>query len=113
MRARRSGQIIWISSTLGRVLRGRGGLYPATKWAAEGLAETLHRQIAPFGIDLTILEPDSYADGAHLQDDGRRGSGDRRGLRGARARRPMGQRTARRSLTTGRTRRKWPRRSSS
>jgi NAD(P)-dependent dehydrogenase (short-subunit alcohol dehydrogenase family) len=60
MRARRSGQIIWISSTLGRVLRGRGGLYPATKWAAEGLAETLHHQIAPFGIDLTILEPDSY-----------------------------------------------------
>jgi NAD(P)-dependent dehydrogenase (short-subunit alcohol dehydrogenase family) len=60
MRARRSGQIIWVSSTLGRVLRGRGGLYPATKWAAEGLAETLHHQIAPFGIDLTILEPDSY-----------------------------------------------------
>jgi NAD(P)-dependent dehydrogenase (short-subunit alcohol dehydrogenase family) len=63
MRARRSGQIIWISSTLGRVLRGRGGLYPATKWAAEGLAETLHHQIAPFGIDLTILEPDSYPTG--------------------------------------------------
>ena len=60
MRARRSGQIIWMSSTLGRVLRGRGGLYPASKWAAEGLAETLHYQIAPFGIDLTILEPDSY-----------------------------------------------------
>lgn len=60
MRARRSGQIIWMSSTLGRVLRGRGGLYPATKWAAEGLAETLHHQIAPFGIDLTIVEPDSY-----------------------------------------------------
>jgi NAD(P)-dependent dehydrogenase (short-subunit alcohol dehydrogenase family) len=60
MRARRSGQIIWISSTLGRVLRGRGGLYPATKWAAEGLAETLHHQVAPFGIELTILEPDSY-----------------------------------------------------
>jgi NAD(P)-dependent dehydrogenase (short-subunit alcohol dehydrogenase family) len=60
MRARQSGQIIWISSTLGRVLRGRGGLYPATKWAAEGLAETLHHQVAPFGIDVTILEPDSY-----------------------------------------------------
>ena len=65
MRARRSGQIIWISSTLGRILRGRGGLYPATKWAAEGLAETLHHQIAPFGIDLTLLEPDSYAT-AHI-----------------------------------------------
>ena len=36
MRARRSGQIIWISSTLGRVLRGRGGLYPATKWRSKG-----------------------------------------------------------------------------
>jgi NAD(P)-dependent dehydrogenase (short-subunit alcohol dehydrogenase family) len=60
MRARGEGQIIWITSTLGRVLRGRGGLYPATKWAAEGLAESLHHQVAPFGIDLTILEPDSY-----------------------------------------------------
>ncbi len=60
MRARGSGQIIWVSSTLGRVLRGRGGLYPATKWAAEGLAETLHHQVAPFGVDVTILEPDSY-----------------------------------------------------
>jgi NAD(P)-dependent dehydrogenase (short-subunit alcohol dehydrogenase family) len=60
MRARRSGQIIWISSTLGRVLRGPGGLYPATKWAAEGLAETLHHQVAPWGVDVTILEPDSY-----------------------------------------------------
>jgi NAD(P)-dependent dehydrogenase (short-subunit alcohol dehydrogenase family) len=65
MRARRAGQIIWISSTLGRVLRGRGGLYPASKWAAEGLAETLHRQVAPFGVDLTILEPDSYPTSHH------------------------------------------------
>jgi NAD(P)-dependent dehydrogenase (short-subunit alcohol dehydrogenase family) len=65
MRARRSGQIIWISSTLGRVLRGRGGLYPASKWAVEGLAETLHHQVAPWGVDVTILEPDSYAT-AHI-----------------------------------------------
>ena len=63
-----------MSSTLGRVLRGRGGLYPATKWAAEGLAETLHHQIAPFGIDLTILEPDSYPT-AHIYKTGRRGPG--------------------------------------
>jgi NAD(P)-dependent dehydrogenase (short-subunit alcohol dehydrogenase family) len=63
MRARRSGQIIVMSSTLGRVLRGRGGLYPATKWATESLAETLHHQVEPFGIDVTILEPDSYPTG--------------------------------------------------
>jgi NAD(P)-dependent dehydrogenase (short-subunit alcohol dehydrogenase family) len=60
MRARRSGLIIWITSTLGRVLPGRGGLYPASKWAAEGLAETLHHQVAGFGIDVAILEPGSF-----------------------------------------------------
>jgi NAD(P)-dependent dehydrogenase (short-subunit alcohol dehydrogenase family) len=60
MRARRSGLIIWITSTLGRVLPGRGGLYPATKWAAEGLAESLNQQVAPFGIDVAILEPGSF-----------------------------------------------------
>jgi NAD(P)-dependent dehydrogenase (short-subunit alcohol dehydrogenase family) len=60
MRARRAGLIIWITSTLGRVLPGRGGLYPATKWAAEGFAESLHHQVAPFGIDVVILEPGSF-----------------------------------------------------
>jgi NAD(P)-dependent dehydrogenase (short-subunit alcohol dehydrogenase family) len=60
MRARRSGLIVWITSTLGRVLPGRGGLYPATKWAAEGFAESLHYQVAPFGIDVVILEPGSF-----------------------------------------------------
>lgn len=60
MRARQSGLIIWITSTLGRVLPGRGGLYPATKWAAEGFAESLHYQVAPFGIDVAILEPGSF-----------------------------------------------------
>jgi NAD(P)-dependent dehydrogenase (short-subunit alcohol dehydrogenase family) len=60
MRRQRSGLIIWITSTLGRVLPGIGGLYPATKWAAEGFAESLHYQLAPFGIDVVILEPGSF-----------------------------------------------------
>jgi NAD(P)-dependent dehydrogenase (short-subunit alcohol dehydrogenase family) len=60
MRAQRSGLIVWITSTLGRVLPGRGGLYPASKWAAEGLAESLHHQVAPFGIEVVILEPGSF-----------------------------------------------------
>jgi NAD(P)-dependent dehydrogenase (short-subunit alcohol dehydrogenase family) len=67
MRARRAGFIIWITSTLGRVLPGHGGLYPATKWAAEGLAETLHHQVAPFSIDVTILEPGSFPSQATLK----------------------------------------------
>ena len=57
MRARGSGLIIWITSTLGRVLPGGGGLYPATKWAAEGFAESLHYELRPFGVELAILEP--------------------------------------------------------
>jgi NAD(P)-dependent dehydrogenase (short-subunit alcohol dehydrogenase family) len=60
MRARGSGLIIWITSTLGRVLPGRGGLYPATKWAAEGFAESLRYQVAPFGVEVAILEPGSF-----------------------------------------------------
>jgi NAD(P)-dependent dehydrogenase (short-subunit alcohol dehydrogenase family) len=60
MRAQRSGLIIFITSTLGRVLPGRGGLYPATKWAEEGLAESLSYQVQPFGVDVVILEPGSF-----------------------------------------------------
>ena len=59
MRARRAGLIIWVSSTLGRVLVG-GGLYPASKWAVEGFAESLHHQVEPFGIEVVILEPGSF-----------------------------------------------------
>jgi NAD(P)-dependent dehydrogenase (short-subunit alcohol dehydrogenase family) len=65
MRARRSGLIIWVTSTLGRVLAGRGGLYPATKWAAEGFAESLHHQLAPFSVDVVILEPGSFPTPIH------------------------------------------------
>src|SRR5579871_242110 len=60
MRERGSGLIIWISSTLGRVLPGGGGLYPATKWAVEGFGETLHHQVVPFGVDVVILEPGAF-----------------------------------------------------
>src|SRR5437764_1980382 len=42
MRARHSGLIIWITSGVGRVLPNFGGLYAATKWAAEGFAESFH-----------------------------------------------------------------------
>ena len=60
MRQRRSGLLIHITSTLGRVLPRMGGLYPASKWAAEGLAESLHYQLKPFGVDLVILEPGAF-----------------------------------------------------
>ena len=60
MRARRSGLLIHVSSTLGRVLPGSGGLYPSTKWALEGLVESLHYQVQPFGVEAILVEPGSY-----------------------------------------------------
>jgi NAD(P)-dependent dehydrogenase (short-subunit alcohol dehydrogenase family) len=60
MRSRGSGLLIHVTSTLGRILPNSGGLYPASKWAAEGLAESLYYQLKPFGIDLVILEPGSF-----------------------------------------------------
>jgi NAD(P)-dependent dehydrogenase (short-subunit alcohol dehydrogenase family) len=60
MRQRREGLLIHVSSTLGRVLPKSGGLYPASKWAVEGLAESLHYQLKPFNVDLVILEPGSF-----------------------------------------------------
>ena len=60
MRQRRAGLLIHVTSTLGRILPRSGGLYPASKWAAEGLAESLYYQVKPFGIDVTILEPGTF-----------------------------------------------------
>jgi NAD(P)-dependent dehydrogenase (short-subunit alcohol dehydrogenase family) len=60
MRERRSGLLIHVSSTLGRILPRSGGLYPASKWAVEGLAESLSYEVRPFGIDVVILEPGAF-----------------------------------------------------
>jgi NAD(P)-dependent dehydrogenase (short-subunit alcohol dehydrogenase family) len=60
MRQRGTGLLIHVSSTLGRILPRSGGLYPASKWAVEGLAESLHYQLRPFGVNLVILEPGSF-----------------------------------------------------
>jgi NAD(P)-dependent dehydrogenase (short-subunit alcohol dehydrogenase family) len=60
MRERHSGLLIHVSSTLGRVLPRSGGLYPASKWALEGLAESLSYEVRPFGIDVVILEPGAF-----------------------------------------------------
>jgi NAD(P)-dependent dehydrogenase (short-subunit alcohol dehydrogenase family) len=67
MRERRSGLLIHVTSTLGRVLPRTGGLYPASKWAAEGLAESLHYQLKPFGVEAVILEPGSFPTPAVLK----------------------------------------------
>jgi NAD(P)-dependent dehydrogenase (short-subunit alcohol dehydrogenase family) len=60
MRHRRAGLLVHVSSTVGRVLPGPGGVYGATKWALEAFAESLSHEVKPFGIDVAIVEPGAY-----------------------------------------------------
>lgn len=57
MRAQRSGRILNISS-IGGCRAGPGfGVYSSTKFAVEGLSESLHAELAPLGIHVTVVEP--------------------------------------------------------
>jgi NAD(P)-dependent dehydrogenase (short-subunit alcohol dehydrogenase family) len=60
MRARRSGVIVNVSSVGGRVTFPFCTLYHATKFAVEGLTESLQYELNPFGIRLKIVEPGGY-----------------------------------------------------
>jgi NAD(P)-dependent dehydrogenase (short-subunit alcohol dehydrogenase family) len=57
MRERRSGLIINISSLGGVVGLPFQGLYSASKFALEGLTESLRQEVAPFGIQATLVQP--------------------------------------------------------
>jgi NAD(P)-dependent dehydrogenase (short-subunit alcohol dehydrogenase family) len=57
MRARRWGRIVNISSFGGLAAFAATGYYHATKFALEGLSESLAAEVAPLGITVTIAEP--------------------------------------------------------
>jgi len=62
MREQKSGHIIQVSSILGlATLPATMGLYSASKFAIEGLSETLASEVKQFGIHVTLLEPNGYA----------------------------------------------------
>ena len=60
MRARRHGHIVNISSIGGIVSFAATGFYHATKYAVEGLSESLALEVAPLGIKVTIVEPGPF-----------------------------------------------------
>ena len=60
MRARKSGTIVNVSSIGGLVSFGATGYYHATKYAVEGLSESLHIEVAPLGIKVMIVEPGPF-----------------------------------------------------
>jgi NAD(P)-dependent dehydrogenase (short-subunit alcohol dehydrogenase family) len=61
MRQQNSGQIIQLSSALGLNTVSLMGLYSASKFAVEGLTETLAGEVSGFGIKVTILEPGGFS----------------------------------------------------
>jgi NAD(P)-dependent dehydrogenase (short-subunit alcohol dehydrogenase family) len=57
MRERRSGTIVNISSIGGKIYEPLGSWYHATKFAVEGLSDSLRVELQPHGIDVVIIEP--------------------------------------------------------
>ncbi|MGI9008956.1 MAG: oxidoreductase [Streptosporangiaceae bacterium] len=57
MRTRQSGRIINISSMGGKIYEPLGAWYHATKFAVEGLSDSLRLELKPFGIDVIVVEP--------------------------------------------------------
>lgn len=61
MRAQGSGHIIQVSSVLGITTLPTLGIYNASKFAVEGLTESMVQEVAPFGIRLSLVEPNAFS----------------------------------------------------
>jgi len=57
MRRRKSGTIVNISSGAGRFGFPSGSAYASTKFAVEGLSESMSYELEPFGVKVVIVEP--------------------------------------------------------
>jgi NAD(P)-dependent dehydrogenase (short-subunit alcohol dehydrogenase family) len=60
MRAQKSGAIVNISSVGGFIGFPGSGYYAATKFAVEGLSESLSKEVGPLGIKAIIVEPGPF-----------------------------------------------------
>ena len=61
MRAQKSGHIIQVSSFLGLATLPVLGLYNASKYAVNGLSETLATEVKSFGIHVSLIEPNGFS----------------------------------------------------
>lgn len=57
MREQGAGKIVNISSMGGKIYMPLGSWYHATKHALEGWSDCLRLELAPFGIDVIVIEP--------------------------------------------------------
>jgi len=61
LRAQRGGHILQVSSVGGVTAFPNLGIYHASKWALEGLSQSLAQEVASFGIRVTLIEPAGFA----------------------------------------------------
>ena len=59
-RQQRSGHFIQVTSIAGRVGPIGRAPYAAAKWGVEGFSETLAKEVASFGVKVTIVEPGGF-----------------------------------------------------
>ncbi|MDZ7627599.1 MAG: SDR family oxidoreductase [Parvularculaceae bacterium] len=74
MRAKGQGLLVQVSSQLGRVVLPNIGIYCGTKFAIEAMFEAMAYELAPLGVDVTIVQPGGYPtkiwdNGARYMDD--------------------------------------------
>ena len=60
LRENKSGLLIHVSSLIGRMVLPFWGVYSASKWALEAMAETYRVELSRYGIDSCIIEPGAY-----------------------------------------------------
>ena len=61
MREQGSGRILQVTSEGGIRAFPLFGAYHASKWALEGISQSLSQEVADFGIRITMIEPGPYA----------------------------------------------------
>ncbi len=60
MKRQGSGLLLHVSSGAGRLVIPGMGLYCASKFAMEALAEVYRYELASLGIDSVVIEPGAY-----------------------------------------------------
>jgi len=57
LREQGGGRVVQVASMGGQITFPGMSLYHATKWAIEGFVESVAQEVAPFGVEFTIVEP--------------------------------------------------------
>jgi NAD(P)-dependent dehydrogenase (short-subunit alcohol dehydrogenase family) len=60
LRTQRSGHIVNITSIAGLAPGAGSGFYAASKFAVEGMSQSLAQEVAPLGIKVTLVEPGAF-----------------------------------------------------